>query len=104
MKNVSINDNGDISIHYDNLNPSEVENLISTLQGHLWNMKQKKESPIDVMVKSVRRSRNGDISFKLSWACEEIIFNQDDALPQPNILLTPEQEESYYNMLNKMVA
>ncbi len=106
MKNVMMfNEDGSISLHYDNLNPTEIESLISILQGNLWAMKQKAENPIEVLQKSVRLNRIlGEISFRLSWSAPEITFDPELELPDPNISLSEEQTNQYYHILNKMVA
>lgn len=107
MKNFSLNNNGTISVHYDNLNPAQVEELISTLQGNLWFMKSKKEDPIDVMKKSAKLSRaRGELSFRLSWDAEEILINLDDEFPlsPPNIILSEDDLIRYNQTLKQMLS
>lgn len=103
--NFSVNNNGTISVHWDNLNPAEVEELISMLQGNLWILKQREENPIEVLQKSVRLNRiRGEISFRLSWSAPEITFDPELELPDPNISLSEEQAIQYHQILNKMIA
>jgi hypothetical protein len=107
MKNFSLNDNGTISLHYDNLNPAQVEELISTLQGNLWFMKSKKEDPIVVMKKSAKLSRaRGELSFRLAWDAEEMLINLDDEfLPSPpNIDLSEDDLDRYHLTLKQMLS
>lgn len=104
--NFSINNNGTISLHYDNLNPAQVQDLINRLQGNLWAMKQKNEDPILVMKKSAQLNRaKGELSFRLAWDAEEIIINLDDEFPlcPPNIYLTEAQTNQYHSILKSML-
>jgi len=103
--NFSVNNNGTISVHWDNLNPAEVEELISMLQGNLWVLKQRDQNPIEVLQKSVRLNRiQGEISFRLSWSAPEITFDPELEIPEPNIVLSEEQSIQYHQILNKMIA
>ena len=107
MKNFSMNDDGTISVNYQNMNPGQVQELISMLQGNLWVMQQKKESPISVMQKSAKLSRaSGKLSFRLSWSAEEITYNlyDEEELPEPNIILSDDDLPKYYSTLNSMLA
>lgn len=106
MKNFSFNNDGTISVHYDSLNPSQVEELINRLQGNLWMMRQRKEDPIEVMKKSAKLNRaRGELSFQLSWDAEEILINLDDEFPlcPPNIELSEEQNNQYISLLRSMI-
>ena len=106
MKNFSFNGDGTISLHYDNLNPAEVGELINRLQGNLWMLRQQKEDPISIMKKSARLNRaRGELSFRLSWEAEEMIINLDDEFPlsPPNIDLSESQNEQYISLLKSML-
>lgn len=105
MSYFSVDESG-LSLHYQNLNPAQVEELIQRLQGNLWAMKTKKEDPILVMKKSARLNRaKRELTFRLSWDAEDIIINLDDEFPMspPNILLSETQNEQYISLLKSML-
>ena len=110
MANFAYNPNGTISLHYDNLTPSDVRELITLLEGNLFIMENRKENPISVLKSSAKLNRvQSEISFKLSWAGPLITIpfderNEDREIPKPIQKLSDEDLVQYYNILGSMLA
>lgn len=101
---INVKDMG-ISVHRDNMNPSEVMDLIKTLQGNLYVIMRQKSDPIDVLKKSIRLNRaSGEVSFRLSWSSNELTANiLDKSIPEPNVTLSELQRKEYFDNLTLMM-
>jgi hypothetical protein len=91
-----INPNNTVSLAYEDLNPSEVEDLIEKLKGQLWVMKQKPAHPASVIMKSIRLDRVASkITFKFSWDGESQEIDLDDpdgpCIPFPDVPMSEEE-------------
>jgi len=88
-----VNPNGTISLAYNNLNPSEIQLLIDKLKGNLWVLKQRKSTPQEVLLKTMRRSA-GKITFQFAWDGEVHEVDLDDpdgpCLPFPDVPMSEE--------------
>jgi hypothetical protein len=106
VKNFSFNSDGTVSVHYENLNPAGVKELISLLQGTLWARKKESENPIQIMQKSAKLDRaRGELSFLLDWNSERLFLDLDDpVIPEPNVRLSEVQHHDYTNLIQNMLS
>ena len=99
---------GTINLHYDSLNPSQVQSLIGRLEANLRILKMRPTNPIEVLQQSVRLDRGKNrITFQLSWNTSTLTIdlNEDDVvIPAPNLELTNEQHEAYVSILTTMIG
>lgn len=99
--NFKVNEDFTLSIHWDNINPDECDNLIGMINENLTAAKHFHRNPIEVMNSSARMS--GDlITFRLAWDSPEISFSLDEDFPEPNVPLNAEQLDVYLSTLQNM--
>lgn len=84
-----LNDDKTISLAYENLNPTEVQDLIDRLKGNLWFIRQASPSIQEVLLKSMRRV-GSEISFQYSWEGPVHTIDLDDYDPEnPDAWIVP---------------
>lgn len=108
MKNFLVNpEDGTVNIHYDNLNPADILELIERLKCSCDYIKNMQQTVIEIMEKSCKLNKaKNEISFHLSWDAEAIIFNLDNDDVQTiefNVILSNDDDLAVRNLLTTMI-
>jgi hypothetical protein len=96
---------GVISVHMDNMNPSEIQELMSRLDANLRILLSERKNPCDVLAESVRLYMGRkEMTFHLNWNAPMMTVNLEDGIiPEPNVVMLPEERECYNSMIQSMI-
>ena len=97
-------ESGSCSLSFENLNPKEMRELANRLSSNANMIIALKEwDPIEVMSDTLRRDDHM-ITFQLSYTALPIEIDRGwPTCPEPNVMLTEEQQIRYVELFNQVI-